>query len=117
MKVRRHLAAMTAAVVLVAACGDDGNGSPVTTTAPTTSSSSTSSTSTSTPSTSVPDGDEEAVEATGVVLAALLLAAGDVETAVAAGLVSPAEVDQAALAIETGTMVTWIDRAMEETGS
>lgn len=116
MTTRRHLLAVTALISFVAGCGDDGNGSPATTPAPTTSSNSTSVASTSTTPSSVPDGDEEAVEATGVVLAAVLLAAGDVEAAVAAGLVSPSEVDQAALAVEAGTMATWIDRAMDEIG-
>lgn len=54
----------------------------------------------------------------GVLLAALLLASGDVEEAVAAGLLRPVEVDVALLAISSGTIDDWIDfLAPSDTGS
>lgn len=50
----------------------------------------------------------EDVTAAGVLLAATLIAAGDIEAAVASGLVSPAEVDEAKAAIEAGTLDRWV---------
>jgi hypothetical protein len=53
----------------------------------------------------------------GVVLAALLLGAGgDLEAAVAAGLVTPAEVDTAAAALADGTLAAWVAEAGAPTG-
>lgn len=51
------------------------------------------------------------VTASGVVLAATLLAAGNIDDAVASGLVTPAEVDEARAAIESGTLQRWVDLA------
>lgn len=48
------------------------------------------------------------VTASGVVLAATLIAAGNIEDAVASGLVTPAEVDEARDAIESGTLDRWV---------
>jgi len=48
----------------------------------------------------------------GVLLAALLLGAGgDLEAAVAAGLVTPAEIDTAAAALADGTLAAWVAEA------
>jgi hypothetical protein len=51
------------------------------------------------------------VSARGVVLSAVLLVAGDIEKGLAQGLVTPAEVDEARLAIESGTLDMWRQRA------
>jgi len=47
----------------------------------------------------------------GVLAAAILLAEGNVEEAVADGVVTPIEVDAAALAIREGTLETWLTAA------
>lgn len=54
------------------------------------------------------------VTARGVMLAAVLLVAGDIEQAVAKGTVTPAEVDEARTAIEDGTLDLWRQRAETE---
>jgi hypothetical protein len=64
-----------------------------------------------TPSTPVVESDQ--VSATGVVLASVLLLEGDVEQAIADGLVTPAEVDAAVAAIEAGTLDEWVALAGE----
>lgn len=51
------------------------------------------------------------VSARGVVLAAVLLVAGDIEKGLAEGIVTPAEVTEARLAIESGTLDMWRQRA------
>jgi hypothetical protein len=51
------------------------------------------------------------VTARGVVLAAVLLVAGDVEKALTKGLVTAPEVDAARKAIDEGTMDMWRQRA------
>jgi hypothetical protein len=51
------------------------------------------------------------VSARGVVLAAVLLVAGDIEKGLTQGVVTPAEVDEARLAIESGTLDMWRQRA------
>jgi hypothetical protein len=51
------------------------------------------------------------VTARGVVLAAVLLVAGDVEKALTEGLVTASEVDAARKAIDEGTMDMWRQRA------
>ncbi|MFM8858190.1 MAG: hypothetical protein ACKOI2_13530 [Actinomycetota bacterium] len=53
----------------------------------------------------------EDVTAAGVVLAATLIATGNIDDAVASGLVSPAEVDEARAAIENGTLDRWVQLA------
>ena len=52
--------------------------------------------------------------ARGVLLAAVLLSDGDVEQAVADGLVTPAEVDEAIRAIEADELDVWAQRAETE---
>jgi hypothetical protein len=51
------------------------------------------------------------VTARGVVLAAVLLVAGDIEKALAKGLVTTPEVDAARKAIDEGTLDMWRQRA------
>lgn len=51
------------------------------------------------------------VSAEKVVLAAILLTTSDIDAAVADGVVTPAEVDAAALAIKDGTVDLWRQRA------
>jgi hypothetical protein len=51
------------------------------------------------------------ITAYGVVLAALYIATGDAEEAIAAGRVSPDEVYEAKKAIEEGTLDVWRERA------
>ena len=76
---------------------------------------------TSSGTTLTPDADAEArpdidttLEAEPVVLAIVLLTAGDIDAAVAEGLVSPAEVDAASRAITAGTAQDWFDLAAEQ---
>lgn len=54
------------------------------------------------------------VRAAGVVLAATLIATGNIDDAVASGLVSPAEVDEARKAIEDGSLDRWVSLAEAE---
>lgn len=51
------------------------------------------------------------VSARGVVLAAVLLVAGDVEKGLSQGVVTEAEVNEARTAIESGTLDMWRQRA------
>ncbi|HEY9498685.1 MAG TPA: hypothetical protein VIQ78_06655 [Terrimesophilobacter sp.] len=51
------------------------------------------------------------VSAQKVVLAAILLTTADIDAAVADGVVTPAEVDAATLAIKQGTLDLWRQRA------
>ena len=51
------------------------------------------------------------VSARGVVLAAVLLVAGDIDKGLAEGLVTPSEVSEARLAIDSGTLDMWRQRA------
>lgn len=65
---------------------------------------------------SAPDAVElpDDVTAAGVILAATLIATGNIDDAVASGLVSPAEVDEARAAIESGTLDRWVSLAEDE---
>ena len=54
------------------------------------------------------------VTAEGVLLAAILLRAGDIDQAVSQGIVTPAEVDLAANAIKEGNLDLWRQRAEAE---
>ena len=54
------------------------------------------------------------VRAAGVILAATLIATGNIDDAVASGLVSPAEVDEARKAIESGSLDRWVALAEAE---
>ena len=53
----------------------------------------------------------EDVTPVGVIAAAVLIATGDIEAAMADGLVTPAEVEVATDAIENGTLVDWVKLA------
>ncbi|MBC8364839.1 MAG: hypothetical protein H8E59_07535 [Actinobacteria bacterium] len=53
----------------------------------------------------------EDVTPVGVIAAAVLLATGDIEAALADGLVTPAEVEVAADAIDNGTLDDWMEQA------
>lgn len=64
-----------------------------------------------TPSITVPDG----VDPVRVALAIVLLNSGDIDAAIAAGQVSPAEVDLAIQAITEDTVTAWLDLAEEAT--
>lgn len=54
------------------------------------------------------------VTAKGVVLAAVLLASGDIDNAVGNGMVTPAEVDTAKVAIDQDLLDYWAQRAEKE---
>lgn len=51
------------------------------------------------------------VSAEGVMLAAVLLVAGDIDKGLADGVVTPSEVNEARLAIDSGTLDMWRQRA------
>lgn len=51
-----------------------------------------------------------------VLLAAVILASGDIEKAIIEGLVTSLDVDAAAAAIKNGTLDTWRERAETEFG-
>lgn len=53
---------------------------------------------------------------TRVLLAAVILASGDIEKAIIEGLVTTSDVDAAAAAIKDGTLDTWRQRAETEFG-
>lgn len=59
----------------------------------------------------LPDGVPDDVEPDKVLLAAVLLAAGDVDTALSEGLITAEEVDRAAEALDAGTLNDWMVRA------
>jgi hypothetical protein len=61
----------------------------------------------------LPDGVPDDIQPDKVLLAAVLLAAGDVDTALSEGLVTAEEVDRAAEALDVGTLDDWMDRAEE----
>lgn len=54
---------------------------------------------------------DELVDADNVLLAVALLEAGDVDAALAAGLVNPAEVEAATEAVDDGSVDQWAERA------
>ncbi len=54
------------------------------------------------------------VKASGVVLAAVIMQTGDIDKAVAQGLVTPAEADEAKKAIDANLMSYWHERAALE---
>lgn len=56
----------------------------------------------------------EGVDPVRVVLAFVLMSTGDIESAVAEGLVTPDEVAVAVQSLEEGTVQQWIDRAEEQ---
>lgn len=59
----------------------------------------------------MPDTMDGALDPVRVALATVLLDAGDIEAAVAEGLVDPAEVDAAERALTDGTVQDWFDLA------
>jgi len=59
----------------------------------------------------------EGVDPVRVVLAFVLMSTGDIESAVAEGLVTPDEVAIAVQSLEDGTVQEWIDRAEEQASS
>lgn len=63
---------------------------------------------------SVPDPLPEFVTAKGAVLATVIIATGNVSSAIEQGLVSPQEVDLARKAIAEGTVQDWVDAAEKE---
>ena len=86
-----------ASLSMLAACGSDDSESDEAPTGDDTS--------------AVVDVSSDGVEPEKVILASVLLTVGDIDVALAEGLVTADEVDQAAVALETGTLETWIDRA------
>ena len=62
----------------------------------------------------VPDPLPEFVTAKGVVLATVIIATGNVSSAIEQGLVSPQEVDLARKAIAEGHVQDWVDAAESE---
>lgn len=57
------------------------------------------------------DVSSEGVEPDKVILASVLLTVGDIDLALAEGLVTAEEVDRAAAALEAETLQTWIEQA------
>jgi hypothetical protein len=55
----------------------------------------------------------EATAALRVLLAVVVLVAGDVDAAVAEGIVTPAELDRAVRVLDEGTVTEWIERARD----
>ena len=94
----RKLIAIGVTLVLATGCGDSSSESPATTSTIVT-------TSTTAATTSVSESDQ--VSAIGVLFAALVLRDGDIEQAVADGLVTVQEVDNATTAIKEGTLSEW----------
>lgn len=106
---------MVASLSAMAACGseDDDGGAGNDTTAVSTSDTSIASDTTVVADTT-PGGavvDVEGVDPAKVILASVLLAVGDVDVALAEGLVTADEVDLAAEALESGTLDVWMERA------
>ncbi len=94
---------VSGALLLSACSGDDEPTTPI--------SDSVAAPSTDAPADSSAPADSQLpddVTASGVVLAATLIAAGNIDDAVASGLVTPAEVDEARAAIEEGTLDRWV---------
>lgn len=93
----RKIAALTLAGVLVlAACGDGDSSSD---------------TSVPAESTTSTIASTELVDADNVLLAVALFEVGDIDAALAEGLVNPDEVDAAAQAVDDGTLDGWIELA------
>lgn len=98
---RRHtlkIAVVVACTLALAACGDDDGRDGTSTTVPA------SSDTTTAPSDRVVDPER-------VLLAATILEFGDIDAALAEGLVTPDDVDEAIEAVDDGTIEEWVDRA------
>ncbi|MFM6971590.1 MAG: hypothetical protein ACKOWH_03255 [Rhodoluna sp.] len=63
---------------------------------------------------SIPDPLPADVTASGVVLAGILLTSGDIAKAVEEGLISPAEVDLARIAVKANRLGDWADLASQK---
>lgn len=116
----RKLVAVCLAATALAACGSTedvavdetlatSTAEPASTSAPTGTSPATSPVAPTTPlaGDDLSVRESETVSAAGVLSAAVLLASGDVEQAVADGRVTPDEVDEAIAAIESGVLDQW----------
>lgn len=107
----RAVAIVCASLSMIAACGsDDGDDSGGT-------SSDDTSGVVDTATTPIDDIDTDGIDMDGidpdkVVLASILLAVGNVDVALADGLVSADEVDLAAEALASGTLSEWVDQAV-----
>lgn len=99
----KKLIAIGLTLVFVAGCGDSNSDSSSTT--------SIISTTTTAATTMVTESDQ--VSAMGVLFAALVLRDGDIEQALADGLVTVQEVDNAVVAIEEDTLSDWVALASE----
>lgn len=99
----KKLIAIGLTLVFVAGCGDSNSDSSSTT--------STIATTTTAATATVTESDQ--VSAIGVLFAALVLRDGDIEQAVADGLVTVQEVDNAIAAIEEDTLSDWVALASE----
>lgn len=99
----KKLIAIGLTLVFVAGCGDSNSDSSSTT--------STIATTTTAAIAMVTESDQ--VSAIGVLFAALVLRDGDIEQAVADGLVTVQEVDNAIVAIEEDTLSDWVALASE----
>lgn len=99
----KKLIAIGLTLVFVAGCVDSNSDSSSTT--------SIISTTTTTSTATVNESDQ--VSAIGVLFAALVLRDGDIEQAVADGLVTVQEVDNAIVAIEEDTLSDWVALASE----
>ena len=86
---RGVVSVLAAAVLVLASCGDDDESSE---------------TQESVPSTLA----NPFVDPEDVLVAGILLTIGDIDRAVASGLVNPEEVDTAIAALEAGTMADWL---------
>lgn len=98
----RHwgVAVSIASMSMMAACGSDDSDSESAQTTP------------GDDTSAVVDVSPDGVEPDKVILASVLLAVGDVDLALAEGLVTTDEVDEAATALEDGTLDVWMDRAV-----
>ncbi len=92
------IAVAAVCVLTLAACGNDDAGNTTTTTVPA------SSDTTTAPSDVVVDPER-------VLLAATILEIGDIDAALAEGLVTPDDVDEAIEAVDNGTIDEWVERA------
>lgn len=93
-----RIAVAAVCALTLAACGNDDTGNSTTTTVPA------SSDTTTVPSDVVVDPER-------VLLAATILEIGDIDVALAEGLVTPDDVDEAIEAVDNGTIDEWVERA------
>ena len=92
------IAVAAVCALTLAACGNDDAGDSTSTTVPA------SSDTTTAPSDVVVDPER-------VLLAATILEIGDIDAALAEGLVTPDDVDEAIEAVDDGTIDEWVERA------